>query len=457
MFDQKLQEYVANQLKQGVDPEVLRMALESEGLSSSEVDLLMDDARMSTENLVEALTKPVKKDEAAILSEATSGKIKESLRVSFTADPIGYVKSLFTGKKQDLSKPFSLKSFWVKKKWWVLGFVGAIILAVGGFNGYQYLNVTPEEAVLKTLSSVTQARSFDFDGSIKLTGKSGIYADPLDPIKKAGSIPCLPEGICKPPRTQEVIIGDIYFTGTFDAYDSGSPKILLSATFRSYTTGKDSISDLKLDIFYMDEYLFIKFNKDFSNDDKSLNQFSDKWIKVKAQNLLREVSAGTEDAADQKNQASFIKNLLKNKDRVVTALTSRNVFSINERMDDEMIDNKDTRHYSFGLSKTELNQFFFEAYKIGISEREDSQKLQTSVVLLLDKFIKNLDFSGGEVWVGKGDYLPRLVKYSVKVGDTASQNEFSGQFDAQVNLKNFNSVRSVEAPYPYTDLNDLNR
>jgi hypothetical protein len=223
MTDQELQKYVQDQLAQGIDPAVLRMALEGEGLSADQIN-------QALAGKIHSPAIQVPKPQGA---PAPAPTVAPTTPVAAAGMPIA-------------AAPVK-KGFFAHKAI-IISVLVILALAAGGAYAYTTLMLTPEKISQKMLTNLAEINSVDYDVQIKGTITESYGGD------------------------STTHSGEVKFRGTSDLRDVNDPKASLIFDFISEDFG------IGFEARILSRIAFFKLTEfpDFDGSDKAKNQ----WVKV---------------------------------------------------------------------------------------------------------------------------------------------------------------------------------
>lgn len=175
------------------------------------------------------------------------------------------------------------------------------------------------------------------------------------------------------------------------------------------------------------------------------------WFKVN-QDSVKAVSAmqGT-----QLESADFPQiNSLEITQKVQDLLLTPNLFSIDKRLNDEVISGQNAYHYSMKISKDKLKSFIDGLIAAGMSADDPLKATTQTYSAVLADAVGDTNF---DIWVGKKDYM--LYRY--KIDKTIDLNKIVPAINVQLGVKidvvnsNFNQAIAVQAPESSQKIEDV--
>jgi hypothetical protein len=398
MTDQELQNYVKDQLNKGVDPGVLRMALESEGLSTKQInDVLVGKSAPAAIQVPNTQT-----------LSAVSAPAPVSLQEHKNSGP----------------------GFFANKTLWITVIVLLLVLG-GGAYAYTLITPSPEKVSQKMLEGLAQVKSLDFDTSIK------------------GEVKTYQAGVGDAERVERTYSGEISISGTSDMADPNDPRA--SFVFKLDAEG----FNVEVEARTVDKSSYFKVAKFPALGFFDLNGIKDQWIRIDYEYLKEQY--GLEDGQfelpaweDSINPQQIQK--------IRDVYAKYPMIVLGEKLASEKIDGTNTHHYKFSINEPNVRNFIKEVMSILDETFTQDAKDQDARVVLekyVDEMFKAFHFTEGEVWVGKSDFLPRRVIMPFELKNPDEPEMGSAKFTLTANLKNFNRATKVEAPYPFKDIQDV--
>ncbi len=125
------------------------------------------------------------------------------------------------------------------------------------------------------------------------------------------------------------------------------------------------------------------------------------------------------------------------------------VFKVTEKLASEKIEGVDTYHYKFLIDKTELKKLV-----VDINGVVQNTTFTDKELAAYDKSLEAIDNLGGEIWIGKKDYLPYKILFTIGIKETA-EFKTAGQLTATLLFKNYNQPVQIDIPSPVKSIEEI--
>ncbi|HYE22128.1 MAG TPA: hypothetical protein VD998_00895 [Verrucomicrobiae bacterium] len=411
MSDQELQEYIVKQIDAGIDPEILRSALEGEGINKAKIKRLISEAQTSKTNVVESLAKPLPQADEPVVVVASAASSFEPKR-SFNLGGIG--------------KIFKHKIVWA-------AITVSLLLIGGGAYGYTILTLTPEKVAMRMLEEASDVQSMEFEGTvnIELTTATALMMDI--------------EADSGDEQKAKTYKAEIKLSGVSDLSDKQNPKssVNFNMTTEGMNFGFEIRSVDKVTYFKVVEFPLLGL---IGGDTETVR---DQWFKIDAESIKE--MYGTSDEVEDLNLDTLSGEQLQ---KIQDLYVQYPIVNLIEKLAGEDIDGTGTHHYRFALNEENTKRFATETIKIiyptNIEEYE--QELSDGI----GKLFEYLTIENSEIWIGKRDYLPRRVALTANIqGNEDETFDGSAKIGFLVNYKNYNKPTQIEAPQDVKSLNEI--
>lgn len=283
-----------------------------------------------------------------------------------------------------------------------LVFIG-VVLVLGGV--YIYFRKSPEKVVNTMMTKMQDVKSFHCQIDIEISGKADL------PI---------------PSEFQQTqgIKANISLEGDVDLQDINNPQISFLFSFH---TGQGPIPlDLEGELRMINRIIYLQLSK-LPTILKTLNLnqlLENQWVKI-------DVGAGKDQFLDKSEE---FQGPAKGKD----------IYTVEEVFEDEVINNVKTYHYRIALNKAELKDLIIEMYKIvldrGFQELNEEQLKQIDQAIEDQaNAIKNI-----ELWIGQEDHF--LYKIATSYNLVDEDKRLGMAFVFSITFSNLNEPVSVTEP-----------
>lgn len=279
----------------------------------------------------------------------------------------------------------------------VVSILGILIIGGGVFGYFYYFQETPEKVIEKMKTRLTEVKTLEYQGEI----------------------------------SDFSINFNINFNGKSDVGDLNNPKGLFAFNI------KQGESALGLEIRTIDKVVYIKLNG-LPNLAGSfdLSVLSNQWIKIDTAPIKE----------DQKQQELTPEQVEKLKQIVKQA----EIFKVTEKLASEKNGEVNTHHYKFLIDKNELKKLIVDIIKVVQDKTLTNEELAE-----FDKVLEAIETLGGEIWIGKKDYLPYKILLMLK--ETA-ESKTAGQLQLMtvtLSFKNYNKPVQIDIPSSVKSIEEI--
>ncbi|MGE5297656.1 MAG: hypothetical protein ACM3KM_00650, partial [Acidobacteriaceae bacterium] len=250
MTEQEIEKYVAEQLKAGADPKVLKLALESEGIDPQVIDNCIMEAKALNSNVSLSIAgpKPVIEPKKETENEEEAPKAPEpEIEQGTDLEKIG--KQLLKVSKTKVNLPGWLeKSLGIfGNKFFLIGIGALIILAGMGIYAAVAFRQTPEKIQAKFMEQLKTVKATAFDINVDAQAEKTFGL--ADELNLTGL--------------------KIKLKGATDNQEAANPKI--QSTFSATAQGFYITGEFRL----VDRFAYIKLDQL-----PMYEEFSGKWIRL---------------------------------------------------------------------------------------------------------------------------------------------------------------------------------
>lgn len=287
-----------------------------------------------------------------------------------------------------------------------LVFVG-VVLVLGGV--YIYFHKSPEKVVKTMMTKMQDVKSFHCQIDIEISGKASL------PI---------------PSESQQAqdIKANISLEGDVDLHDISNPQISFLFNFH---TGQGQIPlDLEGELRMINRIIYLRLSK-LPTILKTLNLnqlLENQWVKI-------DVETGKDQFLDKSEEFQV-------------QAKGKDIYTVEEVPEDEVINNVKTYHYRIALNKAEFKDFIIEIYKIALDQgfqglnEEQLKQIDQTLDQAIDEQINAIE--NIELWIGKKDGL--LYKAMTSYNLVDEDKGLSMAFILSITFSNFNEPVSVAEP-----------
>jgi hypothetical protein len=397
MVNQQLLDYIKQQLQQGVSREIITNNLISQGWQQSDVN------------------------------EGFS-----SIDSSNTSSQISSPQSFSTLPQQPERKAS-------KTLLAIISIIGVLIIGGGAFGYFYYFQETPEKVIEKMRTRLTEVKTLEYQGDIKaeittpdlLGGGSFMQPTQQAPSKKASDF-------------------SINFNGKSDVNDLNNPKgsfafNIKTDALKELTQGESTFG---LEVRTINKVVYVKLNNLPNLGFFDLSFLSNQWIKIDTEVIKKQF--GLEKFEEQIKEAQGQQELNPEQtEKLKQVVAQTKVFKITEKLASEEIEGVNTHHYKFLIDKNELKKLITD-----ISVIVENKTLTDKELAEFDKGLEAVESIGGEIWIGKKDYLPYKIIFTVGIKETA-ESKTAGQLTATLLFKNYNKPVQIDIPSPVKGIEEI--
>lgn len=487
MINQKLLDYIKEQLQNGVDPGEVKKALLDVGWQENTVNEAFDFLKAPTilPAVVEKPSVPEVKDSEAILepnSKLQPGPgpdQKQEIEQSPEAIPSKDLKSIFDSGARPENKPdtgFGAKPDFHSEADLKLQHPAESVFGPKKTpdeptrqlketieTGDQYKEASKEAAAeieiaepKKTNKKILFAALGVFAAIIIAGGIFAYYyfvgQSPKEIIKqtakKAAEIKSAEykgnikiqyknsEGLQKEGETANQKY-DTAFNGSFDSNDASNFKNSLTINLNNSALSENNLNQTRIDFVGIDKVYYARASNLPNTDITDLSSLNDQWAKIEPDKIteIKDNLIKIFPKLADSEAISLTRNLTAEQFNKIIALAKNyQILKITEKLKDENISGTPCRHYGCDIDKEETKKFMTDAYRI--------LSMNTQEIDNLNKSFDRLGPISGEIWIGEGDRLP----YQLILLSSASSEVASTMTEFKITFKSFNKPVTITVP-----------
>lgn len=449
MANEKILVLIKKQFEGGAKKEDLKKAFMEAGYSEIEIDeafYLIEQSSFASQSLPPQLSKeeelpssePEPKEEEPKASEIPQPiQEPQSTQKPPTFQEFQeYQKSQQSQQNQPVQMgnlmPQSIKTppkRKINKKAIIIAFLISFFLIGGVTAGYFYYVKLQQKNLAKIIENLANVKSLEYTGeiSVDLTTQSpygGIFKSLLSQIASENS---------------EKGSFSIKFSGSYDKNDLKNQKssVLLEARSSTGTLGQDFY--LVLEERSINKIIYLKISDTPYLALLGMDSLSNQWIKVDTEELQKQygIDETTQKISSEKNE------------EIKKAFVQSGVIKVTSKLPGSTIDGVATDRYKFTIDKTAFKNLVVKIYQILGETPPTKEELQS-----FEDALGPLEFSGGEIWIGKKDSLPHKISLNVSYTE---ENEKENLLTVKTNFtfKNFNKSIQVDIPAEAKDYKEV--
>jgi hypothetical protein len=405
MVNQQLLDYIKQQSQQGVNKEQIKSSLLANGWLASDVE--------------EAFNSSVSPSQSIAPNDLSS-------------------QSFSPQSSKGLNKTLLI----------VISIIGGILIIGGGAFAYFNYFQSPEKIVQKMTVKLTEIKSLEYSGEIKIEVNSGeIKVVNTGNLLGGGSNFSQPT---QPASNKKASNFSINFNGVSDTHDLNNPKGSFSFNINTDALGALGQGNLAfgLEIRTIDKIVYVKLNNVPNLGFFDLSAVANQWIKIDTEALKKQF--GLEKLEAQVKEAQKKQELSPEQiEKLKIAVQQAKIFKITEKLPSEKIEGVNTYHYKFIIDKEGIKNLFIEISKI-VQDKTLTEKELAD----FDKSFEAIELPEGEIWIGKNDLLPYKISLSSIIKET-DKSKTSGEVSFTLLFKNFNKPVQIEIPTPIKTLEEV--
>jgi len=320
----------------------------------------------------------------------------------------------------------------------IISIIGVLIIGSGVFGYFYYFQETPEKVIEKMRARLTEVKTLEYQGDIKaevttpdLLGGGSLQPAQQTPSKKASDF-------------------SINFSGKSDVSDLNNPKgsfafNIKTDALKELTQGDTTFG---LEVRTINKVVYVKLNNLPNLGFFDLSFLSNQWIKIDTEAIKKQF--GLEKFEAQIKEAPKQQGLTPEQtEKLKQVVAQTKVFKVTEKLASEEIEGINTHHYKFLIDKNELKKLITD-----ISAIVQNKTLTDEELAELDKGLEAIESLGGEIWIGKKDYLPYKIIFTVGIKET-TESKTAGQLTATLSFKNYDKPVQIDIPSPVKSIEEI--
>jgi hypothetical protein len=320
----------------------------------------------------------------------------------------------------------------------VVGVFVVLLLVGGGIWAYQFFAQTPEKVLRQMFASMARVKSLEYSGQVwaEFDGEDMSMVPSFGADTTGGST----TGNTKKSRYS------VDFSGGSDIRNKLQPKSKFELLVRS--DSDTAPLGFGLDARTIGEVFYLRVKNLPSNSYMDLSFLENHWIKIDYQEIMEKL--GSTDYKRELAQRQKEEQLTEDQEKQVEKVVSESkAIKIVEVLASERLEGVDTHHYQFVVDKKET-----VALVQKLSEIIDTETMGRSEVEELEKSLSDMGDIGGEIWIGKEDFLLYKVQTAFKVRKSEKvQKPYS--LSVVVHFRNFDQVVQIDVPFPVKTLEEM--
>lgn len=406
MVNQKLLDYIKQQLQQGFNREQIKRSLSETGWQEADIN--------------EAFT------------------LIDSPNVSIP--PEGMPSQLLSALPQQPERRIN-KTLLV-----VVLIIGVLILGGGAFGYFYYFRETPEKVLEKMSTRLAKVKTLEYQGNLKLEITTPDSPDLLG--KGDFTQPT------QPPSSKQPSNFSIDFSGKSDISDPNNQKgsFLLNTrtdAFKGLTQGEFIFG---LEVRTIGQVVYLKLNNLPILGFFDLSFLTNQWFKFDPETLteILKKQLGLEGIEEKIEELKKEQELSPEQiEKLEEIVAQSKVFKITGTLPSEKIEGVNTRHYKLIVDKEELKKLL-----VDISTVVQDQISTEEGLVGFEEGLEIIEFIDGEIWIGKKDYLPYKISLTMIIKET-SESKTAGKSIATMSFKNYNKPVKIDVPSPVKDIEEI--
>lgn len=251
--------------------------------------------------------------------------------------------------------------------------VGIFMTSSGAFAYSSYFQ-SPEKIVQKMITKLTESKSFEYSGQIKIEINDADLLDGDNLSQQTQTV--------SPNKTSNFLVN---FSGVSNTSDLNNPKNSFSFKISTNAPKQEDLT-------------------------------------------LRLKAIGKQLQEAQKNQKLSAEQIKK----LRTTAQQHQILKITRTLASEKIAGVNTYHYKFRIDKEEMKKLLANIGQITHDKNLTEKKLAE-----FNKNLKEVELPDGEIWIGKKDFLPYKISFSSVLIET-EKSKNSDKFNFVLLFKNFN-------------------
>ncbi len=399
MINQQLLAYVEQQLEYGIEEEEIKSILLGEGWSEGDVD--------------EAFAHLNNHNETTIV-EATTTSDSESTSA---------------GVKSGAGKTLAIAAL-------------AVLLVIGAGAGvwgyFNYFRETPEEIIAKMIERLGSLQTIEYQGEMD------IYA--TIPESASGLVDL---GLSEQPVSDTQTNVNFAFAGKYDFTNLSNSLGVLTFTLKTDMLKEMVEQELAVDgeVRLVGGGSYVRLDNLPDLGFMDLGLFNDQWVKLdlgtfsqqltEAEGILKQGGPTPEQFAQLRRDFPLSRSM-----------------HIVEKTPYKEIPGVDTHQLVFTVNMQELKNFSVAYWEMLAQAPGGDSVFAKEMLDFTNQALSSIESFGGEIWIGKEDFLPYKFKWSATTRMTG-EIEAVGTTTTTVMLKNHNKQVSVEQPSSFRSMEEV--
>jgi len=305
--------------------------------------------------------------------------------------------------------------------------IGLLIIGGGAFAYFNYFQ-SPEKIIQKMIVKLPEIKSFE-------------YAGEANAEVKLGDLPAGESGDFGPAQmllNKKDSKTSFKYSGSFDMRNTNDPKGRLAFNIK---TDALPLAELVLGAEFrvIDKIIYLQISEAPNLGIIDLSAIKNQWMKIDIEAAKKQI--GSDKVQEEIAKAQSKQDLTPEQTaKLKTAFEQAKIFEITEKLAGEKIEGVNTYHYKYIINKDEFKKFFINANQIVNGKALTEQELTA-----FDESFQTMESPGGEIWIGKKDFLPYRITLNSVIKET-DKSKTSGKVNYTVSFKNFNQPVQIEVP-----------
>jgi len=289
------------------------------------------------------------------------------------------------------------------------------ILLVAGAAAYYFLvMVSPEAILAKSAERISAIKTAEYSGTIDTAPVSGS------------------EGVL---GNTQLSVTKLTFYGSFDVSDPEKVKSAVNLGVKMDTTA-GSAPSATVGFVGTDGVYYLKLDNLPTLDVIDLSIFSGQWLKIDPQKIQEELRGAYPSLMSGSESNTSGELTPQQIEQVRAAIKKYRAITVTKTLGDEIISGINCRHYTYAVNKEEAKKLINEISTIIAAGTGAPGEAGAS------DWLDDFDTIGGEVWLGKSDYLPYQASLTAAPAPSAAASPVT----IRVTFQSFNKPVAIEAP-----------
>lgn len=303
-----------------------------------------------------------------------------------------------------------------------------LLIGAGGVFAYVGFAGSPTAIAEKMTSTMSDVTTME-------------YAGVIDVELQAEDIPQNVYSVPSASGTQksETLKLLMNFSGKSDVRDIHNPKSLFVMNLGVEALGEESIY-FGMETRSFGEIFYIMFTDLGDLGFFDLSVLNKQWIKVDPAAIAQQFGLTEEELREfqeqQKNQQLSPEQL----EQIRRAYIDAHVITITEKLSADTVEGKKTHHFKYEVNKDGLKKFI-----VAVAEIVDEDTITDEELRNFDDAMQSIESIGGELWIGKKDYLLHKMTLGMNIRD-AGDAGVTGVVNFSLTAKNYNQPVQIEVP-----------